>query len=203
VLKWLTLILFAYFGTVLMVKIPWNEALRGLLIPTLRADKDFISTLVAVLGATISPYLFFWQASQEAEDLRVKPHRDRLAIAPEQAPAAFERIRLDTFVGMGLSNIVAMAVILTTAATLHANGTTDIATSQQAAEALYTGPRCRCTQLAACLALPPPCSRIWCRAAFPNFSQTLNTSVDGVREGGVGQGAAISTADPRLSSDFS
>ena len=99
-------------------------------------DKDFISTLVAVLGTTISPYLFFWQASQEAEDLRVKPNRDPLTAAPEQAPAAFERIRLDTCVGMGLSNVVALAVILTTAATLHANGTTDIATSQQAAEAL-------------------------------------------------------------------
>jgi NRAMP (natural resistance-associated macrophage protein)-like metal ion transporter len=135
-LKWLTLVLLAYFGTVLMVKVPWGEAARGLVVPTISLDKDFISTLVAVLGTTISPYLFFWQASQEAEDQRVKPHRDPLLTEPEQAPRAFTRIRLDTYFGMGISNLVALAIIVTTAATLHANGMTDIQTSQQAAEAL-------------------------------------------------------------------
>ena len=73
VLKWLTLALFAYFGTVLTVDIPWHEALHGLLVPTWQNSKDFISLVVAVLGTTISPYLFFWQASQEAEDQREQP----------------------------------------------------------------------------------------------------------------------------------
>ena len=135
-LKWLTLVLLAYFGTVLMVDVPWDQALRGLVVPRLSLDKDSISTLVAVLGTTISPYLFFWQASQEAEDQRVKPHRDPLIEAPDQAERAFQRIRLDTYFGMAISNVVAMAIIITTAATLHANGTTDIETAQQAAEAL-------------------------------------------------------------------
>ncbi len=135
-LKWLTLVLFAYFGTALMVKMPWGEVARGLVVPTLPLDKPSISTLVAVLGTTISPYLFFWQASQEAEDLRIKPRREPLVRAPRQAPGAFERIRLDTYFGMAISNLVAMAIIVTTAATLHANGATDVQTSQQAAEAL-------------------------------------------------------------------
>lgn len=136
VLKWLALVLFAYFGTLLMVRIPWIEVLRGLVIPRLALDKGSISTLVAVLGTTISPYLFFWQASQEAEDQRVKPLREPLIEAPEQAPGAFRRIRLDTYVGMAISNLVAMAIIITTAATLHVSGKTDVQTAQQAAEAL-------------------------------------------------------------------
>jgi len=136
VLKWLTLVLFAYFGTAMMVDIPWNEVAWGLLIPTLSVDKSYISIVVAVLGTTISPYLFFWQSSQEAEDQRERPQRDPLVVAPEQAPNAFARIRLDTLIGMGFSNLVALAIIITTAATLHATGKTDVDTAQQAAEAL-------------------------------------------------------------------
>ena len=136
VLKWLTLALFAYFGTALAVRIPWREALRGLLVPTWHNSSSFISIVVAVLGTTISPYLYFWQASQEAEDQHEQPRRERLVVAPEQAPAAFGRIRLDTWIGMALSNLVALAIMLTTAATLHASGKTDIDSSQQAAEAL-------------------------------------------------------------------
>lgn len=136
VLKWLALVLFAYFGTLLMVRIPWIEVLRGLVVPRLALDKQSISTFVAVLGTTISPYLFFWQASQEAEDQRVRPLREPLIEAPEQAPGAFRRIRLDTYLGMAISNLVAMAIIITTAATLHASGKTDVQTAQQAAEAL-------------------------------------------------------------------
>jgi NRAMP (natural resistance-associated macrophage protein)-like metal ion transporter len=135
-LKWLTLVLFAYFGTMLMVHIPWNEVAWGLVVPKLSADKDFISIVVAVLGTTISPYLFFWQSSQEAEDQHEQPQRDPLTVSPEQAPNAFARIRLDTYVGMGFSNLVALAIIITTAATLHASGKTDVETAQQAAEAL-------------------------------------------------------------------
>jgi NRAMP (natural resistance-associated macrophage protein)-like metal ion transporter len=136
VLKWLTLALFAYFGTAMVVDIPWAEAARGFLLPTLLPDAAFWTTVVAVLGTTISPYLFFWQAAQEVEDIRVEPERKPLVKAPQQGPDAIERIRLDTYIGMAFSNLVALAIIVTTAATLHAGGVTDIATSSQAAEAL-------------------------------------------------------------------
>jgi NRAMP (natural resistance-associated macrophage protein)-like metal ion transporter len=136
VLKWLTLALFAYFGTVLTVSINWHEALLGLLVPTWQNSGDFLSLVVAVLGTTISPYLYFWQSSQEAEDQREQPRREKLTEAPEQAPAAFERIGLDTWVGMALSNLVALAIMLTAGATLHVAGKTNIDSSQMAAEAL-------------------------------------------------------------------
>jgi NRAMP (natural resistance-associated macrophage protein)-like metal ion transporter len=136
VLKWLTLALFAYFGTVMVVKIPWSEAVRGFLIPTLSFDPAFWTTVVAILGTTISPYLFFWQASQEAEDTKEEPLRKPLVQAPRQGPDAIERIRLDTYVGMAFSNAVALAIMITTAATLHGAGITDIDSSSQAAEAL-------------------------------------------------------------------
>ena len=136
VLKWLTLALFAYFGTVMVVDIPWAEAARGFLLPTFLPDAAFWTTVVAVLGTTISPYLFFWQAAQEVEDIRLEPQRKPLVKAPQQGPDAIERIRLDTYIGMAFSNLVALAIIVTTAATLHAGGVTDIATSSQAAEAL-------------------------------------------------------------------
>ncbi len=89
-----------------------------------------------MLGTTISPYLFFWQAAQEVEDIRAEPERRPLVKAPEQGPDAIERIRLDTYIGMAFSNLVALAIIVTTAATLHASGVTDIESSSQAAEAL-------------------------------------------------------------------
>jgi Mn2+/Fe2+ NRAMP family transporter len=89
-----------------------------------------------VLGTTISPYLFFWQAEEEVEQQKETPQSDPLIRSPEQAPAAFYRIRIDTLVGMAVSNAVAFFIILTTAATLHAHGVTDIQTSAQAAEAL-------------------------------------------------------------------
>jgi Mn2+/Fe2+ NRAMP family transporter len=135
-LRWLTLALFAYFGTIMVVRIPWGEAVRGLLIPTFAWDSAFWTTVVAILGTTISPYLFFWQAAQEVEDIRAVRERKALVKAPEQGDDAIERIRLDTYVGMAFSNLVALAIIVTTAATLHASGTTDIATSSEAAEAL-------------------------------------------------------------------
>jgi len=136
VLKWLTLALLAYFGTVMVVDIPWAEAARGFLLPTFLPNAAFWATVVAVLGTTISPYLFFWQAAQEVEDIRVVPERKPLVKAPQQGRDAIERIRLDTYIGMAFSNLVALAIIVTTAATLHAAGVTDIATSSQAAEAL-------------------------------------------------------------------
>jgi len=91
---------------------------------------------LAVFGTTISPYLLFWQASQEAEDIRAVPERQILKRAPDQGPEALKRIELDTLIGMGISNFIALAIILTTAATLNVSGVTDIETSAQAAEAL-------------------------------------------------------------------
>jgi Mn2+/Fe2+ NRAMP family transporter len=96
VLRWLTLSLFAYFGTVMVVHIPWGEMARGFFIPTLSASTAFWTSVVAILGTTISPYLFFWQASQEVEDLEATSKRDPLKYAPHQAERALERIRLDT-----------------------------------------------------------------------------------------------------------
>jgi Mn2+/Fe2+ NRAMP family transporter len=136
VLKWLCLALFAYFGTVMVVHVPWGEAAWGLLVPTFSSSGEFWTMVVAILGTTISPYLFFWQASQEAEDIKAVPERKPLLRRPGQAADAFARIRLDTYVGMAFSNLVALAIIITTAATLHAAGITNIETSAQAAEAL-------------------------------------------------------------------
>ena len=93
-------------------------------------------TVVAVLGTTISPYLFFWQASQEVEDTRRRAERALRRAHPEYVARAPARIRLDTYVGMGFSNLIALFIILATAATLNAHGMTDIETSSQAAEAL-------------------------------------------------------------------
>ena len=135
-LKWLTLSLFAYFGTVLVVHVPWGEVAHGLFIPRFTTDAGFWTSVVAILGTTISPYLFFWQASQEVEDQKAKPERKPLKKAPEQAETAIERIRVDTYIGMAFSNLVALAIMITAGATLHASGVTDIESTSQAAEAL-------------------------------------------------------------------
>jgi Mn2+/Fe2+ NRAMP family transporter len=135
-LKWLTLSLFAYVAAVVAIRVPWAAALHGLLIPSVEWNSDFLTTVVAIAGTTISPYMFIWQAAEEAEDIRVKPRRWALIKARWQAPAALSRIRADTMIGMAFSNIIAVAIITTTAATLHANGVTTIETSGQAAEAL-------------------------------------------------------------------
>jgi NRAMP (natural resistance-associated macrophage protein)-like metal ion transporter len=133
ILKWSTLSLLAYVATVLVVDVPWREVAYCVVVPRLAWQTDYLLAIVAVLGTTISPYLFFWQASQEAEDDQGNAARRLRAY---QAPAELRRIRIDTYVGMGLSNLVGLFIIVTTAATLHANGVTDIQTSAQAAEAL-------------------------------------------------------------------
>jgi Mn2+/Fe2+ NRAMP family transporter len=136
VLKWLTLSLFAYFATVCVVKVPWLEFFKGLVWPRLTLDRDFWITVVAILGTTISPYLFFWQAAQEVEDTKALPVREPLLQRPEQGPDALARIQLDTLVGMGVSNLVALAIMVTAAATLHASGVRELTSAAQAAEAL-------------------------------------------------------------------
>jgi NRAMP (natural resistance-associated macrophage protein)-like metal ion transporter len=135
-LKWLCLVLFSYVATVFMVHVPWGAALKGTFLPHFQRSGDYWATFIAILGTTISPYLFFWQASQETEEIRDKPRDHALKDAPEQGRCQFERIRFDTWSGMTLSNIVAFFIILAAAVTLNAHGIKDIETSSQAAEAL-------------------------------------------------------------------
>ena len=136
VLKWSCLVLFSYVAALLTVKVPWGEAFKGLFVPTISWSSDYFTTLVAIAGTTISPYLFFWQAAQEAEEVRVVPERAPLTRRRWQAPYAFARIRADTAMGMGFSNLIAIAIIIMTAATLHAHGVTNVQSSGQAAQAL-------------------------------------------------------------------
>jgi NRAMP (natural resistance-associated macrophage protein)-like metal ion transporter len=136
ILKWLTLSLLAYVATVFVVHVPWSQVLVKALTPDLSWKSAYITTVVAVFGTTISPYLFFWQASQEVEDQLVDPQAQPLIKAPQQAQANLRRIKIDTYIGMGFSNLVAFFIILTTAVTLNLHGITDIQTSAQAATAL-------------------------------------------------------------------
>ena len=136
ILKWMTLSLFAYVAVALAVDVPWGTVAYSTVVPHLAWQREYIVVIVAVLGTTISPYLFFWQASEEAEDERVNPDEHPLREAPEEAPEQIRRIEIDTYVGMGLSNLIAFFIIVTTAATLNANGITDVQSSEQAAEAL-------------------------------------------------------------------
>ena len=136
VLKWLTLSLFAYVGVILLVHVDWPAAALGMVWPS-GLDQAAIVTVVAVFGTTISPYLFFWQSSQEAEEVADDPRAKRLRdVSAGAAKAQLRRIRVDTLVGMAFSNLVALAIMLATAATLHQQGITNIDTAAQAAEAL-------------------------------------------------------------------
>jgi NRAMP (natural resistance-associated macrophage protein)-like metal ion transporter len=136
VLRWLTLSLFAYVATVFVVGVPWTTVGKNLLLPHVSLSSDYLTVVVAVFGTTISPYLFFWQAAEEVEEEKEDPKAKPLIRAPSQAPRELARIQLDTIVGMGFSNLIALFIILTTAATLNAHGVTNIQTSSQAAEAL-------------------------------------------------------------------
>ena len=135
-LKWLTFALFAYAATVMVVDVPWKLALRSTILPSLHMDRDYLKMFIAVLGTTISPYLFFWQASEEVEDLTNNPDKSPLKHTRLNAPKEFKRIRIDTWVGMGFSNVIAYFIMLTTAATLHTHGITHLDSAAQAAEAL-------------------------------------------------------------------
>ena len=136
VLKWMTVSLFAYVATAFVVRVPWAEALWGTFVPSLSWNTAYLTGLLAVLGTTISPYLFFWQASAEVEEMKATHHDRPLRFAPKEATGQLHRIHVDTFVGMAFSNLVAFFIILTVAATLHANGKTNIQTASDAAEAL-------------------------------------------------------------------
>ena len=135
ILKWTTLSLFSYVAVVVVAGVDWPNALRSLVLPDLMWDKGYATTMVAILGTTISPYLFFWQAGQEIEEGH-RRHTKPLCITPKESGPELKRIRNDTLVGMTFSNLVAIAIVFATAATLHARGITSITTSAQAAEAL-------------------------------------------------------------------
>ncbi len=135
-LKWLTLALFAYIATAIVVGEPKWDAIRATFWPSIRWNSAYLTALTAVFGTTISPYLFFWQASEEAQDVSVNAKDKPLKRAPGQAPEQFGRIRFDTYIGMALSNTVAFFIILTAAVTLHTHGILDIQTADEAAKAL-------------------------------------------------------------------
>lgn len=134
-LRWLTLSLFAYVATALTVEVPWREVLKQTLIPTISPTPDYLLVVVAILGTTIAPYLIFWQAAEEVEDLKLA---GGVPLIDDAIPASVElrRIRLDTWLGIGFSNFVGLFVIVATAATLHTAGVTNIETAEQAAQAL-------------------------------------------------------------------
>jgi NRAMP (natural resistance-associated macrophage protein)-like metal ion transporter len=134
VLKWLTLSLFAYVAVLLVVRTDWSAALVGLVLPT-DLGRDALLTIVALFGTTISPYLFFWQSAQEAEEIATSKHRP-VKQEPRSAPGQFRRMRFDTLTGMALSNLISLAIIMAAAATLHRQGITQIGSAAQAAEAL-------------------------------------------------------------------
>jgi Mn2+/Fe2+ NRAMP family transporter len=129
----MSLSLFAYVATVFIVDVPWGHLAQAILLPSLTFDTGSLTAITAVLGTTISPYLFFWQAEEEVED---EQESGAGPLTSNVASFELERIRLDTYLGMGFSNLIALFIIVTTAATLNANGITDIQTSSQAAEAL-------------------------------------------------------------------
>jgi Mn2+/Fe2+ NRAMP family transporter len=141
VLKWLTLALFAYVAVILTVSVPWRQAISESLhpwsfFPKDVSLKDYTAMVVAVLGTTISPYLFFWQAAQEVEDNNRRPESQELRLHPEYAAEHLSRIKHDTYAGMTFSNVIALCIVIATAVTLNMQGITNIQTSSQAAEAL-------------------------------------------------------------------
>jgi NRAMP (natural resistance-associated macrophage protein)-like metal ion transporter len=135
-LKFLTLVLFLYVATAFTVHIPWGQALARAVWPAAEINRDYLLMVVAVLGTTISPYLFFWQASQEVEEMNQNRPRRPLKELSRGGESEIKRIALDTTVGMVFSNVIAFFIILTTAAVLQASGVTNIRSAAQAAEAL-------------------------------------------------------------------
>jgi NRAMP (natural resistance-associated macrophage protein)-like metal ion transporter len=135
IFKWLTLVLFAYVITAFLVKPDWREVLHATLVPQIQWTKAYLAVLVGILGTTISPYLFFWQASQEVEEDR---ERGRHSVTARRGatPKEMTSASVDVFTGMFFSNFVMYFIILTTGTTLHAHGITKIDTAKQAAEAL-------------------------------------------------------------------
>jgi Mn2+/Fe2+ NRAMP family transporter len=135
-LKWSASVLLVYVATAFVVDVHWQSALAGTFIPTISLSTGYMTALTAVFGTTISPYLFFWQASQEVQEQEAAAGEKALKRAPEQASAQLQSMRTDTYIGMAFSNVIAFFIIFVTAAVLHTHGLTDIQTAAQAAEAL-------------------------------------------------------------------
>ena len=133
ILKWLTLTLFAYVAAVFVVDVPWGRVLHDLVVPKLQWRSDYWMMIVALLGTTISPYLFFWQASQEVEELRQKGGRRG---SDAEVWRALRRVKLDTWIGMIFSNAIAFFVMVVGGAVLFKAGIHDVTSAAQAAEAL-------------------------------------------------------------------
>ncbi len=136
ILKWLTLALLFYVAVVFAVHVPWGQALLHTFVPHFKINRDSITMVVAILGTTISPYLFFWQSSQEVEEMEQRAGGKPLKDAPKDARREMKRIGVDTITGMAFSELIAFFIIVTTAATLGAHGVTNITTASQAAQAL-------------------------------------------------------------------
>jgi NRAMP (natural resistance-associated macrophage protein)-like metal ion transporter len=136
VLMWLTLSLVAYVATAFVVKVPWQEFFKATVVPPFEPSADYLLMVVAVFGTTISPYLFFWQASEEAEDVRTDTQARPLLRAPWQAGWQLNRLRVDTVVGMGASNLIGWFIMVTAAATLNRAGEMHIDSAATAAAAL-------------------------------------------------------------------
>ncbi len=135
IFKWLTLVLFAYIVAAFLAHPDWGSVWRATLVPQVEWSSAFLATFVGILGTTISPYLFFWQASQEVEDERAQGKRT-VKQRKGATDAELRVARTDVLIGMFFSNVVMYFIILTTAATLHAHGHTHIETAREAAEAL-------------------------------------------------------------------
>ena len=135
-LKWLTLSLLAYAAVLFTVHVPWSEVMLRTIWPKFTLNADTATVIVAVFGTTISPYLFFWQASEEVEDMRVKQEVALQLLNAHDAEPELRRIRWDTWSGMFYSNITAFFIILATAVTLNVAGITDINAAAEAADAL-------------------------------------------------------------------
>ena len=135
-LKWSTLVLFTYVGVIFSVRIDWPSVAMGIVFPRLDFSAAWITVVVAVFGTTISPYLFFWQTSEEVENMEMNRRTDLKHSSVPAARRELRRMAFDTFTGMAISNLVAFFIILTTAVTLHQTGTRDITTSAEAANAL-------------------------------------------------------------------
>jgi len=134
-LKFATLSLFTYVAVLFAVHVPWGEALKALVVPDIQLTPAYATAFVAILGTTISPYLFFWQAAQEIEEEH-RHHSKPLCVAPKTSGPEMKRIQFDTLTGMAFSTLVSLAIVYATASTLHVHGVTTIETSAQAAEAL-------------------------------------------------------------------
>ena len=165
-LKWLSFTVAGYIGIAFTVEIPWGTVLYHTIVPSITINSDYLLTLVAVLGTTISPYLFFWQSSQEVEE-EIAAGEPPIRLAPRLARRQFERIRFDTVAGMVISNVVAYFIILTTATALFANGIHDIRTSMPPKRSSRSpDDSLRCCSLRASSA--PGCSPCRCSRARPD-----------------------------------